>query len=145
MAHIIACFANDSKGASLHYTSFRDDKRVNVRQGAISREVSARKKFAVKANVEGRVKFNLAHCPANLLGTMLRNQNVYTDTAFAPISSIQGLIQAGLSGRVMFGSDFPIMAYCVGQGLTSTYRAAIKGVKDLEGNDFNGAFHRFLN
>ena len=55
MAHIIACFANDSKGVGLHYTSFRDDKRVNVRQGAISREVSARKKFAVKANVEGRV------------------------------------------------------------------------------------------
>ena len=91
------------------------------------------------------LKFNLAHCPANLRGTMLRNQNVYTDTAFAPMSAIQELIQAGLSGRVMFGSDFPIMAYCVGQGLTSTYRAAINGVKDLEGNDFNGAFRRFVN
>lgn len=91
------------------------------------------------------IKFNLAHCPADLLGTMLRNQNVFTDTAFASMASVQEVVQAGLSGRLMFGSDFPIMAYRDGQGLTSTYRAAIKSVQDLEGNDFNGAFRRFVN
>ena len=48
--------STEFKGAGLHYTAFRDAIREDSRQITPSRGVSPRKKFAVKANVESRVK-----------------------------------------------------------------------------------------
>ena len=56
-------FSTGFKGVGLHYTAFADAIRGDSRQTAPSRGVSPRKKFAVKANVESRVK------PHNLVGT----------------------------------------------------------------------------
>ena len=49
-------FSRSFKGVGLHYTAFRDAIREDSRQTTPSRGVSPRKKFAVKANVESRVK-----------------------------------------------------------------------------------------
>ena len=49
-------FSRSFKGVGLHYTAFRDAIREDSRQITPSRGVSPRKKFAVKANVESRVR-----------------------------------------------------------------------------------------
>ena len=48
--------STEFKGAGLHYTAFRDAIREDSRQTTPSRGVTPRKKFAVEANVESRVK-----------------------------------------------------------------------------------------
>lgn len=49
-------FSRSFKRVGLHYTAFRNAIREDSRQTAPSRGVSPRKKFAVEANVESRVK-----------------------------------------------------------------------------------------
>lgn len=49
-------FSRSFKRVGLHYTAFRNAIREDSRQTAPSRGVSPRKKFAVRANVESRVK-----------------------------------------------------------------------------------------
>ena len=49
-------FSRSFKGVGLHYTAFRDAIREDSRQTTPSRGVTPRKKFAVEANVESRVK-----------------------------------------------------------------------------------------
>ena len=48
--------STEFKGVGLHYTAFRDAIREDSRQTTQSRGVSPRKKFAIEANVESRVK-----------------------------------------------------------------------------------------
>ena len=48
--------STEFKGVGLHYTAFRDAIREDSRQTTPSRGVTPRKKFAVEANVESRVK-----------------------------------------------------------------------------------------
>ena len=49
-------FSRSFKRVGLHYTAFRDVIREDSRQTTPSRGVTPRKKFAVKANVESRVR-----------------------------------------------------------------------------------------
>ena len=48
--------STEFKGVGLHDTAFRDAIREDSRQTTSSRGVTPRKKFAVEANVESRVK-----------------------------------------------------------------------------------------
>ena len=51
-------FSRSFKRVGLHYTAFRDAIREDSRQNTPSRGVTPRKKFAVEANVESRVRVN---------------------------------------------------------------------------------------
>jgi predicted TIM-barrel fold metal-dependent hydrolase len=58
------------------------------------------------------VKFILAHCrPLEEAISLLKNQNVYGDTAFLPSADFVQITEQGLSKKMVLGSDFPITHY----------------------------------
>lgn len=64
-----------------------------------------------------RQTFILAHSrPVNqTIAIMHEYKNVWADTAFAPIDDIKLMVDAGLTDRMMWGSDLPIMQHFYGE------------------------------
>ncbi|MFC2119357.1 amidohydrolase family protein, partial [Bacteroidota bacterium] len=58
-----------------------------------------------------QVNFILAHGrPISQTLTVLKgNKNIYVDSSFLPIENIKLICDLGLSNRILFGTDFPIM------------------------------------
>lgn len=75
------------------------------------------------AEAHPNVRFNFAHCrPVKEIATVMRKcGNVYTDISCLPVDDVRIVLSdESISGRVMFGSDFP--AVFDHAGLTQGYR-----------------------
>jgi hypothetical protein len=82
------------------------------------------------------IMFILAHArPLVEARSMLQKYvNVYVDTAFVSIDTIQKIISAGFSSRIIWGSDFPITHYRENlENTFSTLKTCYK--KDIEAAD----------
>lgn len=64
--------------------------------------------------------------------------NVYADTAFMPIKDIARLQTSGLTSRVLFGSDFPVMRFFFKTPARRYYRRRVRAVLKAIGKN---AFH----
>lgn len=68
---------------------------------------------------------------------MKKCENVYVDTAFMPIEDLRLLVSAGLSERVIFGTDFPINRHFY-KNISDEiwYKSIINGIIQEFGEDF---------
>jgi predicted TIM-barrel fold metal-dependent hydrolase len=82
------------------------------------------------------VNFILAHGkPISQALTVLKGaKNAYTDCSFMAFESIRAICNAGLSNRILFGTDFPIMkTFWPEINLTDWYRAYVLELIQLFG------------
>jgi len=70
-------------------------------------------------------KFILAHCRplVEAISLLREHPNVYGDTAFMPAAEFIKIIKKDLSGKMIFGSDFPITNYFYNNNLARKRRA----------------------
>ena len=84
------------------------------------------------------VKIILAHGrPVDqAIDVMHECPNAWADTAFMPTEDILKLKEAGLSSRVLWGSDLPVMKYFYkNTPVTKYYRDTVNEVKERLGNE----------
>lgn len=82
------------------------------------------------------VTFILAHGrPISQTLTVLKGaKNAYVDSAFLPIDNIKLICEAGLSNRIIFGTDFPIMkTFWPEIDLVSWYKTHVMGLIQIFG------------
>lgn len=80
------------------------------------------------------VSFILAHGrPANkIVGILQRNQNAFADSAFMPLQQISAICNAGLSNKLLWGTDMCIPKYFYPEeDLESYYRRKLNDFKEV--------------
>lgn len=81
------------------------------------------------------VKFILAHGRPlkETIQILKRNENVWTDCSFMPLKDIKTLKNKGLSGRILFGTDIPIIkVYYPDISLSDYLKQRINAIKEID-------------
>ena len=96
-----------------------------------------------------RLRFDLAHGrPLDETEVCMdATSNVFVDVSCMDIDTVLKLVESGWADRLLWGTDFPVLAAVRGESLTNTMRSSVQVCECLSKEysiDFAGNFRRYL-